>query len=631
VHEAVAQLERRFLAALKPTPRLTISEWADRYRMLSSEDSAEPGKWHTDRAEFQRQIMDAVSDPDVTEVVFMKGSQVGWTAMLGNILGFYSHQDPASVLVVQPTVEMAEAWSKERLAPMIRDTAVLSDLFTDPRSRDGHNTLRMKQFPGGYVAIIGANAPAGLASRPIRVVLADEIDRYPVSAGTEGDPLKLASKRQVTFWNRKTMVGSTPTTKGTSAIEREFKRSDMRRFHVPCPHCQAKAPLRWEQVKWDKADGGVHLPETASYQCEHCGVLWSDVERWESVAEGEWVATAPFRGVAGFHLSQLYSPWVSLADMVQEFLEAQGNPELLKVFVNTVLGETWEEQGEAVEAAGLRGNCEQYGAADLPDGVHFATAGVDVQGDRLEIEIVGWGAGDESWGIRYEVLYGDPAQEAVWKELDELLLEKFWTESGRLVRIRAACIDTGGHHSAQVLKFCRARVARLVHPIKGAAGPRPVWPKRASKTGNTKENIWIVGVDTAKDAIYGRFKIKWPQDHRGPVPGYCHLPADYDDAWFEQATSEKVVTRYKEGRPFRVWVLEKGKRNEALDCRVYAFAARMSLDNSKTKPSAIKQERVAADDAAPAAPDDTLQTPPPVVVQTMKQRPVRRMRSRGVF
>ena len=618
MHEGVARLERRFLAALKPTPRLTISQWADRYRVLSSEDSAEPGKWHTSRAEFQRQIMDAVGDPEVTEVVFMKGSQVGWTAMLGNILGFYSHQDPASVLVVQPTVEMAEAWSKERLAPMIRDTAALSDLFTDPRSRDSSNTLRMKQFPGGYVAIIGANAPASLASRPIRVVLADEIDRYPVSAGTEGDPLKLASKRQVTFWNRKTMVGSTPTVKGASAIEREFKRSDMRRFHVPCPHCGEKAPLRWEQVKWDKAEGGEHRPETAAYQCEHCGVLWNDVERWEAVARGEWIATAPFRGVAGFHLSQLYSPWVSLANMVQEFLEAQGNPELLKVFVNTVLGETWEEQGEAVEASGLKTHVEAYGPNDLPEKVHFATAGVDVQGDRLEVEVVGWGPGDESWGIRYEVLYGDPAQQAVWKDLDELLLEKCWTSEGRLVRVRAACIDTGGHHGAQSLAFCRSRVARKVYPIKGAAGPRPVWPKRASKA-NTKDNIWIVGVDTAKDAIYGRFKIS------APGPGYCHLPADYDDSWFEQATSETVVTRYKEGRPYRIWTIPKGKRNEALDCRVYAFAARMSLDARQTKPSTVKVE------AVETKPQNGIEPPPAQVVATQRPKAGRRMRSRGLF
>lgn len=594
---------------------MKVSEWADEYRMVSADDSAEPGSWSTSRAEFQRGIMDAMSDPAVETVVFMKGSQVGWTAMLGNALGYFAHQDPSPVLMVQPTVEMAEAWSKERLAPMIRDTPVLSGLFSDPKSRDSNNTLRLKQFHGGYVAIIGANAPAGLASRPIRIVLADEIDRYPVSAGTEGDPLKLASKRQTTFWNRKTLVGSTPTVKGASPIEREYKRSDMRRFIVPCPHCGEKAPLRWEQVKWDKVDGD-HRPETACYQCEHCGTLWTDAERWEAVSRGEWVATAPFRGIAGFHLSQLYSPWVKLSDMAQEFLEAQADPELLKVFVNTGLGETWEEKAEEVEAAGLKTHVETYGPQDLPEGVHFATAGVDVQGDRLEVEVVGWGQGDETWGVAYEVLYGDPAQAAVWTALDELLLEKFWTTEGRLVRVRAACIDTGGHHAAQAIAFARTRLARRIYPIKGAAGPRPVWPKRASKA-NTKDNIWIVGVDTAKDAIYGRFKIA------EPGPGYCHLPAEYDDAWFEQATAETVVTRFKEGRPYRVWTLPKGRRNEALDCRVYALAARTSLEAKDTQPSTVKAETVEKRE------DITIVAQRATVAQ--KAKPQRRMRSRGIF
>ena len=617
----LADVTAKVLARFKASPRLRLSDWADKFRQLSREGSAEPGRWRTSRAEYQRGIMDAITDPSIERVVVMKGAQVGWTEIINNALGYFVDHDPSPVLTVQPTVEMAEAWSKERLAPMIRDTAVLRDRFKDPRSRDSGNTLRHKEFEGGYIAIIGANAPSGLASRPIRVVLADEIDRYPASAGTEGDPLKLAEKRQATFWNRKTLLGSTPTIKSVSVIEREYGQSDMRRYFVPCPHCTEDQSLSWAQVKWDQDAKGHHVPSSASYQCEHCGTLWSDLERWDAIAKGQWRATAPFAGSAGFHVSQLYSPWVKLERMVREFVEAKGNPSLLQVWINTVLGETWEEQGEAVEAAGLRGHCEPYGESDLPEGVHFATAGVDVQGDRLEVEVTGWGPGDESWGIRYDVLYGDPAQDAVWKDLDALLLEKFWTESGRLVRIRSACIDTGGHHSAQVLKFCRARVARMVYPVKGASGPRPVWPKRASKTGNTKENIWIVGVDTAKDAIYGRFKIKTPG------PGYCHLPMDYDDAWFEQATAEKVVTRYKEGRPYRVWVLEKGRRNEALDCRVYAFAARMSLDASKTRPSTVKQER----EAAPIAQDQTLQPPPPAVVQTMKQRPARRMRSRGIF
>lgn len=532
-------------------------------------------------------MLDAITDPSIRRVVVMKGAQVGWTEIINNAIGYFAHHDPSPMLLIQPTVEMAEAWSKERLAPMIRDTAVLRGLFKDPRSRDSGNTLRRKEFDGGYIAIIGANAPAGLASRPIRVVLCDEVDRYKASAGTEGDPLKLAEQRQATFWNRRTLIGSTPGTKAESIIEREYKRSDMRRFYVPCPHCGEAQTLEWRQVKWDKAADGEHMPDTAHYQCEHCGTLWTDADRWGAIREGEWKATAPFSGTAGFHVSQLYSPWQPLSAMVRQFVNAQGNPFELMVFVNTILGETWEESGDQVGAHALKSHCEGYGPDDLPDGVHYATAGVDVQGDRLEVEIVGWGHGDESWGIRYDVLPGDPAQQHVWKRLDELLQEKFWTVTGRLVRVRAAAIDTGGHHGAQVIAFCRPRLARMIYPIKGASGPRPVWPKRASKTADQKDRIWLVGVDTAKDAIYGRFRIVRPEGHTNSMPGYCHLPLAYDDEWFDQVTSEKVVTRYKEGRPYRVWILEKGKRNEALDCRVYAMAARLSLEARHTRPSQV--------------------------------------------
>jgi phage terminase large subunit GpA-like protein len=618
--EATASLAREFFSVIKPAPRLTLSAWADTNRVLSREGSAEPGRWQTARAEYQRGIMDAVTDPRVDIVVCQKGTQVGWTEIVNNAVAYFVDQDPSPLLVVQPTVELAETWSKERLSPMIRDNPTISAKFKDARSRDSGNTLRHKEFIGGYVAIVGANAPAGLAARPIRVVVGDEVDRYPASAGTEGDPLKLAKKRQATFWNRKTLLGSAPLIKGLSVIEREYLRSDMRRFYVPCPECKEFQSLRWEQVKFDAGETIEARANSAHYCCENCGALWIDAERWDAVALGEWRATRPFTGTAGFHLSQFYSPWVKLAEIVKEFLEAKGNPTLMQVWVNTVLGETWEEQGETVKADGLRERVENYGPDDLPNGVHYATAGVDVQGDRLECEVVGWGAGDESWGIRYEILYGDPAQQDVWAKLDALLLEKFWTEDGRLVRVRSAAIDTGGHHGAQSIAFARKRVARKIYPIKGASGARPVWPKRASKTKNTRDNIWLVGVDTAKDSIYGRFKIIVPG------PGFCHLPDDYDDDWFEQATSETVVTRYREGRPYRVWVLPGGKRNEALDCRVYAFAARMSLEATQTNPSTVRVDKT----AIPASPASTTAAISPAqILDTAKPRG-RRMRSRGI-
>jgi len=545
-----------------------------------------------------REIMDCFNDPLVEEVVVQKGTQIGWTAVLGNIVGFVIDQDPAPMLLMQPTKGMAEEWSKARLAPMLRDTPRLKGKVSDPRSRDSGNTILSKQGPGWRLAIIGANAPAEIASRPIKVVLCDEIDRYPASAGTEGDPMKLAEKRQETFWNRKRLKGSSPTTKGSSVVERDYARSDKRRYHVACPHCKKTQTLRWEQVRWDKEKGpdgkNIHKPETAHYQCEVCGELWSDAERWQAVRDapkkgGGWKATAPFRGIAGFHLSQLYSSWVKLEKIVTEFLTAYGklpgtfpDPQLMRVFTNTVLAETWEEQGESLNVDGIKNRGEPYGPNDLPEQALLATAGVDTQGNRLEVQIVAWGTGEESWPARYAVLFGDPAQATVWNELDELLKRPLRTVSGRPVRIRAACIDAGGSHAAQVHAFCRNKLTRKIFPIVGNQGPKQIWPVRQSRSKHGF--VYTLGVDTAKDQIYGRLKIK-PRPPEVPNPGFIHFPIPTEDAdtegfnsdYFAQLTVEKIETRYREGRPVRVWTKKPGERNEALDTFVYALAALKSL------------------------------------------------------
>lgn len=604
-HSGLVEIIATAFTLCAPPPKLTISEWADSYRMLSPEDSAEPGRYKTSRMEPLRGIMDAVSDPLVREIVVQKGTQVGYTAVLGNIVGYFIDRDPCPILMLMPTLSVAEEWSKNRFAPMARDTPQLRGKIKDPRSRDSGNTILSKTFPGGRLAIVGANAPSDLASRPIRVVLCDETDRYPLSAGSEGDPMTLAGKRQQTYWNRKLLKGSSPTIKGKSVIERDYSRSDKRRYHVACPHCHEHQTLEWSQVRWDKSRGedgrNVHHPETAHYQCRECGTLWTDAERWHAITIaprqrcpqtgelGGWRATAPFAGVAGFHLSQLYSSWVRLSDAVREFLEATGkmpgthpSNELLKVWTNTVLAETWEDQAETVDTTGIANRGEAYGPDHLPDAALIVTVGVDVQDNRLEAQFVAWGAGEESWPCRYEVLHGDPAQATVWRDLDALLLQPLRTESGRVLRVKAAAIDTGGHHTLQVYEFCRPRLARRIYPIKGRQGPNPIWPKRASRT-KTNHQVFLVGVDTGKDALYGRLKIA----PRGPGevnPGFVHFPAPNEDVgtggfgreYFDQLTAEKVETRYREGRPYRVWVPVR-PRNEALDTFVYALAARMSL------------------------------------------------------
>ena len=561
---------------MAPPPSLSISQWADRKRYLSSEASAEPGRWDTARAEYQRGIMDAISDPNIRTIVCVKASQVGWTEMLNNTVGYFIDQDPSVMLMVQPTIELAEAWSKDRLAPMIRDTPAIKQKVREAKSRDADNTLRQKVFAGGRLTIIGANAPAGLAARPVRIVLADEVDRYPESAGTEGDPLALAAKRQQTFWNRKTLIGSTPLHKETSIAWREWLKSDMRRFMVPCPACAGEQHLTWAQVRWDKDERGTHQPETAHYVCEHCGSIWSDIDRWDAIGRGHWAATRKVEGVAGFHVPGMLSSWLTLADIVKEFLNARKDPFLLQVWTNTVLGDPWEEAVERIEGSGFASRGEAYGPDSLPDGVRLLTAGIDTQADRLEMQVVGWGAHDKSWVADYVIINGDPAQPDVWNTLDELLLKPYHSETGRQFLIRIACVDSGGHHANQVLSFCRKRHKRRVFATKGAATtgePRPIWPSRSSRGGfKGAETLYSIGVDVGKDLIYGRLRIN------KPGPGYIHFPVGrmFGADYFDQLTSEHIVTRRKFGKPVRLWVLPSGKKNEALDTMVMALAGRCS-------------------------------------------------------
>jgi len=536
---------------------------------LSSEASAEPGKWNTSRAPYQREMMDAICDPQIEMVVVMSSAQVGKTEIINNIVGYHIHLDPAPILLLQPTLEMAEAWSKDRLAPMIRDTTALHGLVKDPRSRDSSNTLLHKRFPGGHITMAGANSPASLASRPIRLVLCDEVDRYPISAGTEGDPVSLAKKRTTTFWNRKLVLTSTPTIKGASRIESAFEQSDQRRYHVPCPQCGEYQSLKWQQVKWESDPATAdeehkHRPETAHYICEHNGCIITDADKPAMLRGGKWIAEAPFDGTAGFHITELYSPWATFAMMVGEFLKAKKLPETLKTWVNTSLGETWEEAGEVIEADSLLQRKENWGS-EAPEEVVVVTAGVDVQGDRLEIEVKGWGVGEESWSLDYKQFFGDPAQDAVWQELDAYLQRPVKSKTGVYLNIACACIDSGGHHTQAVYEFCKGRGVRGVFAIKGMNQAAKPIIGRPSKNNRHKIRFYPIGVDTAKEVIYSRLRITEPGH------GYCHFPVERDREYFLQLTGEKQVTRFTKGVARREWIKIRA-RNEALDCNVYALA-----------------------------------------------------------
>lgn len=562
----------RCVATLKPPPELTLSQWADRYRMLSAESSAEPGRWHTDKAPYQREIMDAIGDAHIRRVVIMCAAQLGKTELLLNILGYFMAYAPAPILVMQPTLDMGQTFSKDRLAPMIRDTPVLRGLV-DVKSRYAGNTILKKNFPGGHITIVGANSATGLASRPIKVLLADEVDRYPGSAGTEGDPLSLAQKRQTTFWDKKTVMVSTPVIKGHSRIETEYNQSTREEWNVPCPECGHYQPFVWANLIFDPDD----LQKEIVYKCERCGCVANEYRWKQQSQQGRFVAENPGAETRGFHLNTLASTFCGWKEIVQKFIVAkeqldQGNPEGMKVWVNTELGETWEERGEQVEDTELYNRREIYDAV-VPEEVLVLTAGVDVQDDRFEVEIVGWGVGKESWGIRYQKIYGDMLKEQVWEDLDAFLQTVWCKKDGTALRIISCCIDSGGHHTDQVYRFTKERYERGVWAIKGKGGAEVPYIRNPTTNNRVKTPLFIIGVDAGKVLLYQRLR------HNTKGPNYCHFPANeeagYDETYFKGLTSEKMVVRFRKGRSVTVWELKdsKYKRNEPLDLRNYATAA----------------------------------------------------------
>ena len=567
----------RGLELFVPPPDLKVSEWSDKYARLPRESSSQPGQWNTATAEYQRGMMDAVNDPLIERIIVLWAAQTGKSAGLLNTMGYFAHQDPSPILMLQPTLEMAESFSKDRIAPMIRDTPALTALFGDPRSRDSGNTLLHKAFPGGYIALAGANSPASLASRPIRIVLCDEVDRYPVSAGTEGDPVKLAVARTRTFWNRKIIETSTTTIKGASRIETDFLKSDQRYYFVACPHCDLSQRLVWGRLKWPspKTDETLdeHKPDECYYICENgCEIL--EKEKPAMLAAGEWVATAKSIDgrTAGFHLNALYSPWMTWPEIIRAWLDAQGSIELLKTFVNTILAESFEVQGDRVEREVFQDRQSDYLAdCEAPEGVIVVTGAVDVQDNRLEATAIGWGFGEESWVLDHRIFTGSPATGEVWAELEEWLMRTFRRSDGVTLRIRSTMMDSAGHHTKMAYQFAKRNERRRLYACIGRANeggaPKPLL-NRPSTSNELGISLYTVGVDTAKESFYSRLKIE------AEGPGFCHFPiASWADReYFEQLVAEQVVTEYRNGIAYKKW-RKRRERNEALDLRVYAMAA----------------------------------------------------------
>ena len=456
----------------KPSPRLSLSEWAEEHFVLSTETAAEPGRWQT--LPYQRGIMDAITDPAVTEVSLMKSSRIGYTLMLSAALGYHMHQDPSSILVVQPTVDDAKNFSKETIAPMLRDVPVLAQMvfrdLEDKGPKDSSNTLTHKAFSGGILSLVGANSGAGFRRISRRVVLLDEVDAYPPSAGSEGDPVRLATMRSQSFWNRKRIAGSTPLVAGNSRIEKLYREGDQRRYFVPCPHCGHMAPFVFRGadghvMRWDEGK-----PETAFFVCQGGGCIIEHKDKRSMIERGEWRGSAPFRGHASFALWAAYSyaPNATWAHIAEEFLAAnRDGPEALRTFVNTVLGETWVEKGEAPEWRRLYERRELYERGTVPEGVVVLTAGVDVQRDRLVWEVVGWGDDRQSWSIDADVIMGKTDGDEPWKELDELLTRQ-WPGAGGLQHVISLLAVDSGDQTQRVYDWARGYPMTRVIAVKGA-------------------------------------------------------------------------------------------------------------------------------------------------------------------
>ena len=571
---SLSQLEKSAYLAFKPPKKLTLSEWADEYAYLSAESSAEGGRWHT--LPYQKAMMDAITDPKIEQVTVMKSARVGYSKILNHIIAYHIHQDPCGIMVVQPTIEDAAGYSKEEIAPMIRDTKVLTNLVSDAKTRDSNNTILQKQFPGGVLSLVGANSARGFRRVSRRIVLFDETDGYPASAGTEGDQIKLGIARTQYFWNRKIVAGSTPTIKDFSRIERLFNQSDQRRYYVPCPDCGHMQYLRWPNMRWEGVD-----TDNVSYACEECGVLIPHNKKRWMVERGEWRPTQPGNGRhVGFHIwaAYSYSPNAEWSNLAEEFELSKHDPEQLKTWINTTLGECWEDEyASKVGADALmeRAAEAKYEVTAPPPEALVLCMGCDVQDDRLSMSVFGFGRNDEMFLVDRKVIYGSPARADLWKQMDEVLMGKYVNQDGFEMKIESAAIDTGGHYTQETYQYVRERSQLGLIGIKGIGqkGKPPLGkPTTQDITFSGKAlrrgvKLFPVGVDVIKTMLHNKLK----NAEKGE--GYIHFYPTITHDYFEELTAERQVLRYKHGYQERVWMKKSNARNEALDEMVYSWAA----------------------------------------------------------
>ncbi|MDT8901846.1 phage terminase large subunit family protein [Anaeroselena agilis] len=571
------RLLRQYVA---PALRMTVSEWADKYRFLPTDYAAEPGRWNTSRAPYQKAIMDAFTQRGVRRVVAMLAAQLGKSEILTNVLGRFVHLDPCPALMVQPNIEAAEAFSKERLAPTVRDTPVLKRLIADPKTRDSGNTLLKKLFPGGFLALVGSNSPAGLASRSIRLLLVDELDRFEASAGTEGDPFSLAEKRTSNFWNAIIGVFSTPTD-DLSRIAAEYSLGSQEEWRHQCPGCEEWQwvtlwNMRYEYETFEVDGQKSHKVTVVFWRCPDCGHEYTEAEvrRFPQ----EWLAQNPkITHIRSFRANSFASPWVPWGKIVAEYLDAGEDPEKVKTFVNTRLAEIYRPKGEIKDERVLIQRREKYDA-DLPDGVLLLTAAVDTQDNRLEYEVCGWGEGEECWGIRKGVVLGVPDQQETWDALDEQLDRLFYRADGKGLKVARTFIDSGGHYTQEVYKYCarngrKQRIAIKGHRLHGI----PIIYQMGQAKGYAIPLV-MLGVNEGKEYVMQRLI-----NVNKPGPMYFHFPDDdrrgYDQLYFRGLIAEKKEPKTVKGRKVMAWKnVSPDGRNEPLDLRVYNLACLYSIN-----------------------------------------------------
>ena len=625
---------RKALAGMTPPDDLTVTQWAEAKRRLSAESAAEPGPWRTERTPYLREPMDAFTDPKVRHIVMVAASQVGKSEFLNNCIGYIIDEDPGSILFIHPTTIDAQEYSKLRIAPMLRDSPALRQKIAAPKSRDSHNTILQKAYPGGILTMCGSTEAHARASKPIRYVFGDERDRWATSAGNEGDPWDLAMARQTTFYNAKAVEVSTTTIKNASAIEAAYYTGTMERWNSKCPHCGEYHEIRWSDIRFEYDEIIVSHKKTYKvkkvyYTCPGCGCISTEAEMKRAPAK--WIAENPEaygQGTRSFWLNAFVSQWASWESIVLKYLNALGSTKKMQVVFNTCFGEPWEDRGDIEDEDSLLARREDYGKdkngepVELPPGVLVLTAGVDTQDDRMEYEIVGHGFFGETWGIEKGIVMGRPDDDATWNKLDEVVFDRVMRfENGVGLRVSMSFVDEGGHFTQSVRAQCNARISKKVFCIKGMPGQDKPYISPPKKQKIFVNQIAVgtcwqyqLGVDSGKEIIMDNLRVQTPGQK------YCHFPKrdDYGSAYFAGLLSETKVYDPNKKQPWSWKKIPGHERNEPLDCRNYALAAFKALP--KNLDEIDRQIKAASGVRVPAPPSANI-TPP-------KRRPAQRSRQK---